>query len=375
MDSSNPSRPSLPTSPVTRKSSLFVRLFPLACSWVALVLTFVGLFEWDVPLTRFIRTLQIVQTDQLANPWLAYLSMIGDRLGDGETLVVISLAIGAFGLLVQRTDWKVAGWQSLLAHGISGVFGNLAKHLVGRARPKFMHAGQLELSPITGSGWDSFPSGHAAASFAVATVLAVKWPKLRYAILIVPLAIAASRVVRGSHYLTDVAGGALLGYLIGMVVANPWRDWRASLQSALLAMAPALAGLLVLVWTIGHHPSELWPAPQLRGAGLTVVLIALVGHVVVRKQGTRLPRWFTQPVAQGLIGLGLGMVTGSLWVAVTVLLVCVSYWVRSRVSEVPMRLPGEAPHSWSIFEEALFVLLVLSALVLGFELRGALPML
>ena len=93
------------------------------------------------------------------DPWLAYLSSLGDRLGNGESLVIISLAIGAVGLLLKSSDWKEAGWKSLLAHGIAGVVSNLTKHLVGRARPKFMHAGQLELSPVSGSGWDSFPSG------------------------------------------------------------------------------------------------------------------------------------------------------------------------------------------------------------------------
>ena len=354
---------------------LAIRLLPLVCSCAALVLTFIGLFEWDVPLTRFIRSLKIAQTDVLANSWLASLSNLGDRLGNGESLVIISLAIGAVGLLLKSSDWKEAGWKSLLAHGIAGVVSNLTKHLVGRARPKFMHAGQLELSPVSGSGWDSFPSGHTTASFAVATVLAVKFPKFRYAILLLPPAIAASRIVRGSHYLTDVAGGALLGYFIGSVVANPWRDWRSSLESALFAMTPVLAALLAIVWPIGHHPSNLWPAPQLRGAGLTIVLLGLVGHTVMVARPTPLPPFFTRPVAQSLIGLGLGMFTGSAWVTTTVLLVCAAYWLRCRTGENSMISTGETAGSRLILKEALFVLAILLALVLGFELRGALPML
>jgi membrane-associated phospholipid phosphatase len=352
-----------------------VRLLSLACSCTALVLTFIGLFEWDVPLTRFIRSLKNAQTDDLANPWLAHLSNFGDRLGNGESLVIISLVIGAIGLLLKSSDWKEAGWKSLLAHGIAGVISNLTKHLVGRPRPKFMHAGQLELSPVSGSGWDSFPSGHSTASFAVATVLAVKFPKFRYVILLFPLAIAASRIVRGSHYLTDAAGGALLGYLIGSVAANPWREWRSSLESALFATAPVLAAVLAIVWTIGHHPSDLWPAPQLMGAGLTIVLLGLVGHAVIVARPTRLPPFFTRPVAQGLIGFGLGMFTGSPWVTTTVLLVCAAYWLRCWTGKHSMVSTSKTVSSCSIFKEALFVLAILSALVLGFELRGALPML
>jgi len=362
----------LPRVLITHHAS---RITALLCSCTALVLTLIGLFEWDVPLTRFIRSLNIAQTDHLANPWLAHLSNIGDRLGNGESLVVISIAIGAIGLLLKRADWKTAGWQSLLAHGIAGVVSNLMKHLIGRARPKFMHSGTLELFPVSGSGWDSFPSGHATASFAVATVLAMKWPKLRYPILVIPCAIAASRIVRGSHFLTDVAAGALFGYLIGSVVANPWRDWRSSLESALFALAPVLAALLAIVWTIGHRPSDLWPAPQLIGAGLTIVILGLVGHIAMVARPTFLPLFFTRPLAQGLIGLGLGMVTGSAWVTVTVLLVCVAYWLRCRAVEDSRVSASATADSRLILKEALFVLAILSALVLGVELRGALPML
>ena len=68
-------------------------LVPLAFSCAALVLAFAGLFEWDVPLTRFIRSLNDSHMDHLANPWLAQLSDIGDRLGKGESLVILSLVL------------------------------------------------------------------------------------------------------------------------------------------------------------------------------------------------------------------------------------------------------------------------------------------
>ncbi len=351
------------------------RLLVLACCCAALLLTFIGLFEFDVPLTRFIRTLNLVQTDDLANPWLARLSHVGDRLGKGESLVIMSLAILAAGFAMKRPVWKAAGWQSLLAHGAAGVVNNLLKHLVGRARPKFMHAGTLELSPVSGSGWDSFPSGHAMASFAVAAVLAVKFPKLRHVLLFLACAIAASRIVRGSHFLTDVAGGALFGCLIGSVAANPWREWRSSLETALFAFTPFLVALLAIVWTIGHHPPEFWPASLLIGLGSAIVLLGLAGRVVMRAWPAVLPAFFTRPVAQSLIGLGLGMVTGSVWVLTAVLLVCAAYWLRSQAWENALAATGGTAGPASLVQEALFVAAVLAVLLLSFELRGALPML
>ena len=238
------------------------RLTPVAAvllSVGALILAFVGLFEWDVPLTKFVRSLNDFHMDHLANPWLAQLSDIGDRLGKGESLMILSLALLAVGYGLKHPQWKDAGWQSLIAHGLAALSSNILKHAIGRPRPKFMHAGNLEFSPATGSGWDSFPSGHAAAAFAVAIVLATKFPRVRWPILATAVAIAASRIIRGSHYLTDVAGGAALGCVMGMIAAHPWREWRSSVGMAVCRMTPFFVATLALVWTIVHLPSEAWP--------------------------------------------------------------------------------------------------------------------
>src|SRR6266496_792578 len=94
------------------------RVTPVAAmllSLCALILAFAGLFEWDVPLTRFIRSLNDVHMDHLANPWLAQLSDIGDRLGKGESVVILSLVLLAVGYGLKHPQWKDAGWQSLIA--------------------------------------------------------------------------------------------------------------------------------------------------------------------------------------------------------------------------------------------------------------------
>ena len=353
---------------------LATRLLPVACSCSALVLAFIGLFEWDVPLTRFVRSLNDVHRDHLANPWLAQLSDIGDRLGRGESLAIISLVILAVGVGLKHESWRAAGWQSLLAHGVAAGISNLVKHAVGRPRPKFMHAGNLELSPVAGSGWDSFPSGHATASFAVATVLAAKFPRWRWVILPLAIAIAASRIVRGSHFLTDVAGGAAIGYAIGSVVARPWREWRAALESALFEITPLLAALIAVVWTIGHQPSDTWPVAQWIGAGVLFTMLGLVGHVLLAVKAAKAPTWLSISVTQGLIGLGLGMTTGSLWVAATVLCVCLAHWLRS-YREVESASAIEPARYGLLLKEAAFVLAVLLALLLVVDLRGAMPML
>ena len=344
----------------------------LLCSFIAFVLSFWGLFEWDVPLTRFIRTLYH-PIGYLPNPWLAQLSNSGDHLGKGESLLILSLALLAGGFALKQVVLKTAGWQTFLAHGVAALISNVLKHLVGRPRPKFMHAGHASFTPAGGSGWDSFPSGHTTASFAVAAVLAVRFPKFRWIVLGLSVMIAASRILRGSHFLTDAAGGAALGYMIGTVAAYPWRDWRSSLASALLAVTPFLAGLLALVWTIGHHPTDLWPTPQLIAAGMLITIAGLIMHALRVLEAVNLPFWISKRLTQAAIGIGLGMTTGSLWVTAAVSFVCLAHWLGKR-SEVS-HLAGESTDErYTLTREAVFSLLVLLGLLVTIEFRGALPM-
>lgn len=69
-----------------------VFLASVLCSGAAVALTLLGLLELDVPLTKFVRSLYH-PVGYLPNPWLAYFSDIGDRLGRGESLVALSLLL------------------------------------------------------------------------------------------------------------------------------------------------------------------------------------------------------------------------------------------------------------------------------------------
>jgi undecaprenyl-diphosphatase len=86
---------------------------------------------------------------------------------------------------------------------------------LGAARPR---PGETiaAADPLVHTFGSSFPSGHAATSFAAAVVLASLVPRGVVWFLLLAAAIAYSRVYVGVHYPLDVAAGALVGAAIGL---------------------------------------------------------------------------------------------------------------------------------------------------------------
>ena len=103
----------------------------------------------------------------------------------------------------------------------------LSKHAVGRVRPC--------LGVVGCPGSTSFPSGHAlgAAAFwtAMAVLLLPLWGRWAWALAVgVPLLVAATRVLLGVHYASDVVAGLLVGWswaAASTAVFAQWRDERA----------------------------------------------------------------------------------------------------------------------------------------------------
>ncbi|MBM3271050.1 MAG: phosphatase PAP2 family protein [Candidatus Sericytochromatia bacterium] len=99
------------------------------------------------------------------------------------------------------------------AEAAAGGIGNLLK--IGFARPRPYLADATLRTPAGFEDTAAFPSGHAAVSFAWATVLALDEPALTIPAFTLASGIVLSRMYNGVHYPSDVAAGALLGAAAG----------------------------------------------------------------------------------------------------------------------------------------------------------------
>jgi undecaprenyl-diphosphatase len=83
------------------------------------------------------------------------------------------------------------------------------KKLTGRKRPCAIepHCWATLLPPDQ----FSFPSGHTITAFAVAVCLSQFYPSLTAGLLFCAASVAASRILLGLHFLSDVLAGAAIG--------------------------------------------------------------------------------------------------------------------------------------------------------------------
>jgi undecaprenyl-diphosphatase len=99
----------------------------------------------------------------------------------------------------------------LVAYLGADLLADVGKAIVPRHRPF-----ETQLGPK--SSTHSFPSGHAATSFACATVLSYYAPRYRVLFFALASLIALSRIYNGMHYPSDVLAGALLGVVIALLL-------------------------------------------------------------------------------------------------------------------------------------------------------------
>ena len=133
-----------------------------------------------------------------------------NSLGTPQVLVP---ALAASYFLGNKAD-KDTAEMAVSALASAAIMTQGMKYMTGRARPNMPDAGHFS-GPNSGKGHDSFPSGHAAAAFAVATVLASRHPDQKYLYYGLATAVGAARVRKSAHFPSDVLVGAAVGVYAG----------------------------------------------------------------------------------------------------------------------------------------------------------------
>jgi undecaprenyl-diphosphatase len=117
----------------------------------------------------------------------------------------------------------------VLADASAQLLSYALKQAIGRERPPELYAAPKALVRVPHDA--SFPSGHAASSFACATMLAFVVPRFAVPLYVLAAAIAFSRVYVGVHWPLDVLGGAALGVVIATALRLLARARRRSPQA------------------------------------------------------------------------------------------------------------------------------------------------
>lgn len=136
------------------------------------------------------------------------------RGGDGW----LWYALGGFVAVFGGHERFVAILTALLAVGAGILLFRKLKKSIGRKRPCAVepHCWATLLPPDQ----FSFPSGHTITAFAVTLALSSFYPIMLPGLLFCAASVAASRILLGMHFLTDVLAGAAIGSAIGLMVAD-----------------------------------------------------------------------------------------------------------------------------------------------------------
>jgi membrane-associated phospholipid phosphatase len=156
------------------------------------------------------KSTSFIAANEYHTEWMDSLFSVVTNLGDGLFALLLCICFFIF-------KRRGIALRLLITFILSGVVVQIVKHAVSAPRPKSYFAPEVYshfIIGITNSGLNSFPSGHSATAFAVASILAMNIPCKKWCSIFFTLAIAVvySRVYLGQHFIED----ALMGIIIGV---------------------------------------------------------------------------------------------------------------------------------------------------------------
>lgn len=140
-------------------------------------------------------------------------------LGEGVYWMVLVFAIGVTAVVRKMPAVTVWAGRAAVAIVGAGLAANLLKVVAGRARPRALDSGVWGFHLFElGYRFNSFPSGHAAIAAAVASAICLARPRAWPFAAFLWFALAGGRVLTGSHFVSDVLAGGVVGIAVTVLV-------------------------------------------------------------------------------------------------------------------------------------------------------------
>jgi len=153
-------------------------------------------------------------------------SPIFEKIGNGAYLLGFSAALYAAGEIWPSPGLRKTALLSVESLATASALAAVMKFVVGRARP-YTGEGSLSFHMFSiESAYHSFPSGHTAAAFAVATTIAQQTRGVAVDILAYGAAtlVGLSRIHDDEHWASSVLAGGALGYFVASKINGRHRS-------------------------------------------------------------------------------------------------------------------------------------------------------
>ena len=145
------------------------------------------------------------------------------HMGQPEVYATVGLGTILAGLVASDDDITRAGGRITGSLVTAGLSNSIIKYVVGRKRPNHSTTPEPnEFEPFSGNV--SFPSGHTAMAFALATSVSheVHFLPAQIGLFSAATLTGWSRINDNKHWLSDVVGGAAVGITSAMIMDGKW---------------------------------------------------------------------------------------------------------------------------------------------------------
>jgi membrane-associated phospholipid phosphatase len=176
----------------------------------------------DAPVAWFVH-----EHRSVSHRFLLWLPTVSDYLKGLAALGVAAIIVwrvlmrgGRIQRVLLALSFGIIG-ATLLKQGLKQCFGRTwPEGFKPKDGPTLIHDGVYGFHPFHhGSGYESFPSGHAAVICAVMAVLWCAYPRARWLFGLIGFFLCVAMVGLNYHFVGDVIAGSILGAILGVYTA------------------------------------------------------------------------------------------------------------------------------------------------------------